>query len=751
MTTTDQQIREEYRVAFDDYGTIQRKAAAATDVSKVLDYTRTLTKLKKALTERRKKNPERYERAIQLAIEDKQILPTATEFPDVETALNRPRRTRSSSRTRTPGDEQPAVATRTGSQGRQAKGARPEHPTRQVVDVDQAVPGQASTVEAEAVLTSVREAEDDAIGSLPAALEDPADDAEGSDAEGSDAEGSDELDDDELPLDRDLYPCDIRNFEGEANLEVLLKILLSHMEELMRLERGRASLQRKYEKSLDNLNRVIGEAKNAEEGAKETFNLAADDLRKANDKVKELRQKLGAAESAKATVEAKAREAAEKASKADERGRELVKNHQQEVSRLSSRISSLEQELAAAKENATRPAPTSVDSSGAVEAAVKPLQEEIDRLSRELAEARGASRMSLLARRRANLYPSAAAMRALADYEEFGAVEDQVRRVNRGYRSDLRDAHFTLHVILLFACPTLNEGFMKYVEDPAVLNDLFQEPMRRRDATVRSPGVGGEVHLRAYKDLRDELKNFKGAVYPVPTASSPEMVVLAELVIIYAQTVTGSNWTARQLRWIMFAGIQKYADLTTSEVVDGAKRELEVDYVTKILLDRPDMCALPTRELLTGQDYSCKDDFQAKLAAIKEGPRSHVDGNEPVTTKTTSREARSAGDAAPKRAHKESKGKRAEGRNPPLLMRHFHAHPNAKVREVTAPLDGAINVTVAAQGHCFLCGRGGHYCDECPIKGDRSKWIPLARDLEQTGRERCLVGALVAKGVITAV
>lgn len=744
MTTVESHIEK----AFADYAKLLVKRGKNVDVSVVPGLQRGIDKVKKVLMDLRAQHEETYDRLLQAAIKDGRVKKGSTILPEVETDLDRPRRTRSESRPRNPAADQPGVSTRTTSQGRTAKGTRAERSAEAVVS-DEAVtndPGQAPTAGPEAVVMNVREADLTPADFLPAATrsEAPSEDSE----DDSDSDGDSDLEEDELPLDRSVYPCQAQLFKSEVNVVQIFNVLASHMAELVRLERGRASLQAKWKRARKELRRALQDYKNATAGAEEADNAAKEKLTNATNKVSRLREQIGTAESARALAE-KARDSAQSAlATAIEERDSLKKARQQDVDRLNARISTLERQLAAAE--ATPRPPADASTSAAVEAAVAPLRKQIADLQTELAAARGSSRMSLMARRRANLYPSDEAMRALTAHCEFKAVEDQIRRVNRGHRSDLRDPHFTLHVILLFACPTLNEGFMKYIEDPGVLDDLIQEPMRRRDGVIRQPGVDGEVHRRAFDDLLTELRTCKGAVYVVPTASLPEMVVLAELVIVYAQTVTGSSWTVRQLRWIMFAGIERYADLTTSEVVAASHRDYEVDYVTKILLSRPDMCGMPTRELLSGLDYSNKDDFKTKLAALEGGRMGTTSAGDVATEKTAGREPRPPADGAPKRAPKEPKTKRTETRAAPLLMRHFHAHPNGKVREATALQDGAINVTVAAQGHCFLCGQRGHYCDECPIKDDRSKWIPLARELENAGRERCLVGALVAKGAIAA-
>ena len=152
--------------------------------------------------------------------------------------------------------------------------------------------------------------------------------------------------------------------------------------------------------------------------------------------------------------------------------------------------------------------------------------------------------------------------------------------------------------------------------------------------------------------------------------------------------------------------------------------------------------------------FSSEQDFRAKMDALQLGTAMPQGGGQgapqgpatPSGGSTVNQDAHKSGKSSRGRAAKA--GNATPGRGP-LRVSHFYVHRVASVRRLAAELDPSDDIPQLAAGRCYVCGNHGHVLEECPIKDQRDRWIPVAREL--SGRERALVGALVTKGKLEAV
>ena len=223
-------------------------------------------------------------------------------------------------------------------------------------------------------------------------------------------------------------------------------------------------------------------------------------------------------------------------------------------------------------------------------------------------------------------------------------------------------------------------------------------------------------------------------------------------------TAKETAWNVSNLRFIIMGGIGLFGDLTTEAVIEGTARAeaAHEDYVSKILRQSSDR-RLPGHELLVGNTFSSQEVFREKMDTITAAAaQAQAANNTPAAAQPDAATPGGGQREEGQRSAKSGRGRTTKvggsapsGRSGPLRVSHFFVHSSAPVRRLVAELDPSDDIMKLAAGRCYVCGNKGHVFDDCPIKEQRDRWIPTARELG--GRERALVGALVAKGKLEAV
>ncbi len=356
------------------------------------------------------------------------------------------------------------------------------------------------------------------------------------------------------------------------------------------------------------------------------------------------------------------------------------------------------------------------------------------------------------------MHPTEELLSYLSKHDAFTHISKYIERVIKGQRSNLRDAEFVLHLLCLSGCPSGNAGFLRFLRDKTALDGHMSEPLKNRNNAIRNPGAQFQVYAEALESLLEALTEDTKIVIGKPKRGYHEAEVLVELVIIYALTVKETAWNVSNLRFIIMGGIGLFGDLTTEAVIEGTARAeaAHEDYVSKILRQSSDR-RLPGHELLVGNTFSSQEVFREKMDTITAAAaQAQAANNTPAAAQPDGATPGGGQREEGQRSAKSGRGRTTKvggsapsGRSGPLRVSHFFVHSSAPVRRLVAELDPSDDIMKLAAGRCYVCGNKGHVFDDCPIKEQRDRWIPTARELG--GRERALVGALVAKGKLEAV